>query len=241
MIQHAQPPRPRRHPQLDPLVVVGYARTSTDEQHLSPAAQRRAMEVWCRARGARLVEVHRDTVTSVAPLEQRPGLTAALASLREDGAGTFLVARRDRLGRDVVLVGLLTRMVEREGAVVQSADGVGDAPGAEGALLRSIVDCFAQYERHLIRVRTSAALQAKKAKGELVGSCPWGRKLHRDGRRLVPEPRECEIIEIAQRLNRRGRTLREIAAELERRSFRTRAGRTSWWPGQVQALLRAAC
>ena len=51
-------------------------------------------------------------VCSVTPIDQRPGLVAALASLREHGAGVLVVAKRDRIARDVVL----TAGVERAAA-----------------------------------------------------------------------------------------------------------------------------
>ena len=71
------------------------------------------------------------------------------------------------LARDVVVSGMVDRLVERVGGKVLSADGNGDGP--EHALRRNIVAAFAEYERALIRARTRAALAVKRARSERVG------------------------------------------------------------------------
>ena len=54
--------------------VIGYIRTSTSRQELSPDAQRAAIATWCQDNGAQLVAVHVDAgVSSVAAVEDRPG------------------------------------------------------------------------------------------------------------------------------------------------------------------------
>jgi hypothetical protein len=70
-----------------PKRVVGYVRVSTDDQTLGPAAQRGALERWCRANGAELVATFDDVgVSGAAPLDERPGLVTALDALRPLGA-----------------------------------------------------------------------------------------------------------------------------------------------------------
>jgi DNA invertase Pin-like site-specific DNA recombinase len=72
----------------NPLVAVAYCRASRDEQRLSPEAQRAAIEAWARSQGVSVASWHVDQgVCSVDPIEQRPGLVAALAALREHRAG----------------------------------------------------------------------------------------------------------------------------------------------------------
>ena len=73
------------------------------------------------------------------------------------------------LARDVVVSGMVERLVERVGGKVLSADGTGNGDGPEHALPRNIVAAFAEYERALIRARTRAALAVKRARSERVG------------------------------------------------------------------------
>ena len=80
------------------------------------------------------------------PLEQRPGLLAALDTLRK--GDLLIVAKRDRLGRDVLNVAMFERLAERKGARIISAAGEGtDTDDPTSRLMRQMVDCFAEYER----------------------------------------------------------------------------------------------
>ena len=149
----------RRRPQLDPLRVLGLIRVSTEDQALGVAAQRKALGAWCSAHDAELIEVFSDVgVSGGAPLDERLGLMAAIDALTRLKAGTILVLRRDRLARDSVSAGIAQRLIERQGAVVRSCDGMADTTGPEGALLRAVLDALAEYERLLIKSRTKSAL-----------------------------------------------------------------------------------
>jgi site-specific DNA recombinase len=94
-----------------------------------------------------------------------------MTSLRAHGAGTLVVAKRDRLARDVAVSALIERAVRESGARIVSADGVGNGDGAADAFLRAILDAAAAYERELIRARTRAAMAVKRAKSERSGWC----------------------------------------------------------------------
>ncbi len=221
----------------DPGRVVGYVRVSTDEQRLGPEAQQEALERWCVARGAELVAVHSDLgVSGGAELDKRPGLIAAVDALVAHGAGVLLVAKRDRLARDVVISAMVERLTERNGGKVLAADGTGNGTGPEAQLMRTIVDAFAQYERALIGARTRTALAVKKAKGERVGSVPYGYELDSSGKALLPHPVEQEVIATVRRLRVGGSSLREIAYSLAAAGHKPRSG-GKWHP---QTLARIA-
>ena len=219
--------------------VVGYIRVSTDEQHQGPRAQRDALEAWCTRTGAELVAVFEDRgVSGAAELDKRPGLLAAVDALEEHGAGVLLVAKRDRLARDVMLAAMIERMAERAGAVVSAADGAGEGPGPEALLLRRMVDAFAEYERAVIRARTRAALGAKRTRGERVGAVPLGSRVAADGVHLDADPGELEAIRIVRELRAAGLSIRKIADELEARGVPCRG--KSWHPTTVARLLQRA-
>lgn len=219
---------------------VGYLRVSTDDQNLSPEAQRAALLRWCTQHDAELVAVFTDQgVSGGAPLDRRPALMSAVDGLKTHSADVLLVAKRDRLARDVVVAAMVERLVERQGARVMAADGTGNVDGPEGMLMRGIIDLFAQYERAIIRARTKSALQVKRSRGEYIGGkVPYGFRLGPDGVSLIAHRREQELIAAAQRLRGKGLSLRAVARELAALGFKSRTGRTLD-PRQISRFLAA--
>lgn len=217
---------------------VGYLRVSTESQAdsgLGLEAQQAAISAAATRLGLPLEDVFTDTVSGGLALEHRPSLVAALDAIR--AGDVLLVAKRDRLGRDVLNVAMIERLVERRGARVCSAAGEGtDDDGPTGRLMRQIIDAFAEYERALIRARTRAAMAAAKKRGQRVGRIPFGMALGDDGRTLVPCPEERAVLAEIRRLRSRGLALISIADELNDRGLRNRQGR-EWKPGFVGQLL----
>jgi DNA invertase Pin-like site-specific DNA recombinase len=210
----------------DPRIAVAYLRASKNEQRLSPEAQRTTVEAWATRERIQVAAWFIDHgVRSVSPLADRPGLRAALAELREQGAGLLLVARRDRIARDVVLAVSIERAVDKAGGRVVSASGEGNGDSPADRFIRIVIDGAAQYEHGLIRTRTRAALEAKRARGERVGSVPFGFELHADGVRLVANEREQATIERATRLRAAGLSLRAISTQLAVEGRVSRRGR----------------
>jgi DNA invertase Pin-like site-specific DNA recombinase len=109
----------------------------------------------------------------------------SLARLRERRArdGVLVVAKRDRIARDVVLTAGVERAAARAGALVVSAAGEGNGTAPADAFMRTVIDGAASYERALIRVRTTSALAVVSARGQKPGgSVPYGYTLAADGR-----------------------------------------------------------
>ena len=223
------------------VLVVGYIRVSTDEQALGPEAQLAALKSWAASHDAELVAVHEDIgVSGAAPVADRPGLMACLEVVRERRAN-LLVAKRDRLARDVVEAAMTERLVEASGARVFSAAGEGTDSHPDdptGLLMRRLVDAFAEYERAMIRSRTKAALAVKKARGERVGSIPFGYCVGSDGKTLEEVPEEISVIRLARELRSEGKSLRAVSAELEARGHLSRAGRR-FAPSQISRIVAA--
>lgn len=222
------------------MSAVVYLRVSTDEQAESGAGLAGQLDA-CRAAAARsgwaLAGPFADEgVSGAAAVDRRPALMDALAAL---GRGdVLLVAKRDRLGRDPIVVALIEAAVGRQGARVVSAAGEGtDGDDPTSILMRRIVDAFAEYERLVIKARTRAALGAKKRRGERVGTIPLGVRLTADGRALEPDPAERAALALVRDLAGRGRNPRQIAAELDRRGVPTRRRGGHWAPTTIRRIL----
>lgn len=219
-------------------VAVGYLRVSTDQQTdsgLGLDAQREAVEKTAARLGLPLTNVFTDAGLSGAlDLEDRPSLFAAVQGLKR--GDVLIVAKRDRIGRDLVGVAMIERQIIRKGARVVSAAGEGTEGTDAGAVMqRQILDVFAEYERRLIGQRTKAALQAKRARGERAGNVPFGYRLGADGQKLEPCEAEQGVLSILGELRAAGYSLRQIASELNRQGFKTRRG-TAWRFQYVAAL-----
>lgn len=217
----------------------GYLRVSTDGQAdsgLGLEAQRAAVEAAAARLGLALADVFTDAgLSGSLEIEARPGLSAAVDALRR--GDVLLCAKRDRIGRDLVGVALVERMVTRKGARIVSASGEGTENLDPGSVLqRQIIDVFAEFERRMISYRTKAALQAKRVRGERTGTVPFGFRLAADGRTLEPHPAEQEILSILRELHAHGFKSREIAEELNAQGFTTRRG-SPWRRQYVESLV----
>jgi DNA invertase Pin-like site-specific DNA recombinase len=212
-----------RRPTVNTHTAVAYLRVSTDDQKLGLDAQRAMVASWAAREGVSVVAWFTDELSGGLDLADRPSLLAALAALRAEGAGVLIVAKRDRLARDVVGAALVERAAASVGARVQSATGEGNGDSPADAFMRTVVDGAAQYERALIRGRTKAALAAKRAKGERAGTVPFGYAADADGR-LTPDAGEQEVIAAVRDLRAAGTTLRGVVAALAARRMVSRAG-----------------
>jgi site-specific DNA recombinase len=222
------------------MKAVAYTRVSSDEQALSGLgleAQEAACKVTAGRLGLELVAVHADEAISGATgLDQRPALLEALSEL---GRGDVLiVAKRDRLGRDPIVVAMIEAAAKRRGARILSAAGEGtEGDGPTDVLMRRIVDAFAEYERLVIGARTKAALQAKRRRGERAGAIPFGFKAGELGR-LEADQAEQEIILLVRSLKAQGMSIRQIANELNGRRVPARGAQ--WHPTTIARILKVA-
>lgn len=222
----------------DPTLAVLYLRVSTTDQNLGPDAQLATVERWACANGVRILATHGDHgVSGGASLDRRPGLLAALDALKEHGAGLLVVAKRDRLARDPIVAAMVEAAAARVGARIVSAAGEGDGDDPAAILMRRMVDAFAEYERHMIRARTKAALAVKRSRGERVsGKAPFGYCFDENGRGLLLREDEQHTIEHVRELHAAGMSLNAIAAALNAEGVPARGAR--WHATTIMRIVR---
>lgn len=214
------------------MKAVGYLRVSTEDQNLGPEAQRAAIESWAGREGVEIVAWFEDRVSGAAPLDKRVELVLAIDALKDHGAGILVAAKRDRIARDVMLAVMIEKMVEKAGARLRTADGVGDEDSPEAVLLRRMIDVFAEYERAVIRARTKAALAVKKRRGEYVGGSRFG--YQRQGTAMVRS--EDSALPQIEAWRKQGWSYRQIATALNEAGVETsRKGR--WQANTVRRIL----
>jgi DNA invertase Pin-like site-specific DNA recombinase len=206
--------RPGRAKPGNPALAVSYLRVSTEEQNNGPEAQRAAIQAWAARTDVTVVAWHEDRLSGGTPVEDRDALLGALADFRNHAAGLLVTAKRDRIARDVVVAATVEKMAQEAGARVVTADGVSAADTPEGALMRTMLDAFAQYERALIRARTRAALAVKRGRLEYTGGPrPFGFR-RGEGKSPTADVSEQAALSRARELRGSGLTLRAIAQAL---------------------------
>ena len=138
-------------------MLVGYARVSTLDQ--DPALQLDAL----KATGCERIFTEKASGTQ----RDRPQLKAALEYLRE--GDSLVVWKLDRLARS--LTQLITSVADLEGRGIglRSITEQIDTTTAGGRLIFHIFGALAEFERAVIRERTSAGLAAARARGKKGG------------------------------------------------------------------------
>lgn len=208
-------------------IVLGYIRCSTEEQRDSGAglqAQRAALTAEAARRGWTLDLVEDAGVSGGVAPRARPALKTALDRLKSGEAHTLLVARLDRLGRNLADVAALLDDAQKQGWAVVTTDTAGlDMSTPTGRLVAGVLASAAAFERDLIRARTKEALAAKRAQGVRLGR---------------PQRLPLSAVERIVMLKAEGVSLRGIAARLDEEGVPT-AGGGSWGLSSVRAVLRS--
>jgi DNA invertase Pin-like site-specific DNA recombinase len=202
---------------------IAYHRVSTAEQAATGNgldAQAATVTAALSARGWSLVATATDEALSGGNLN-RPALLDALDRLDRGEADVLVVAKLDRLSRSPVDFAAITERAKRRGWSVVALDVDVDTTTPAGELLANIYSSVAQWERRVIGVRTSEAMQAMKARGVRLG-------------RPVDLPAAVRHRIAAERAA--GKSLRTIADALNTEAVPTaRGGR--WYASTVRAVL----
>ncbi|WP_215757218.1 recombinase family protein, partial [Gluconobacter sp. P5H9_a] len=136
---------------------IGYARVSTDDQHLD--LQRDAL-----MQGGCCV-IYEEAVSGKNTV--RPELEQCRKALR--AGDTLVVWRLDRLGRSLRdLVQIVTEL-EQRGIGFESLTEKIETGSTAGKLVFHLFAALAEFERGLIRERTHAGLVAARARGRAGG------------------------------------------------------------------------
>lgn len=187
------------------LSIIGYARVSTEEQHLD--LQRDALE---QAGCSRIFEDQ--GISAVAP--HRPGFEQALDALQP--GDQFVIWKMDRAFRSLRHALDTLETFESRGIAFRSLTDQIDTGTAMGRFVYHITNAFAELERNLISERTRAGMQAAKKRGSVLGR---PRKLSeaeiRAAKQAMDDNPNLTLAEVAEPLGVSSRTLARVMAELE--------------------------
>lgn len=219
------------------MKVIGYIRVSTEDQAefgVSLEAQRTKLEQYAALYELELVAIIEDAGVSGKTLN-RDGLQQALGALDAHQAEGLLIAKLDRLTRNVRDMGdLLENYFAKQFNLLCVAEQI-DTRTASGRLMLNLLTSVAQWERETIGERTSAALRHKQANGEHVGSPGLGYQMV-EGKLKAVEAELATVKRIIE-LRKSGETLQSIADTLNADDVPTKRG-GKWHPSTVTYVLK---
>lgn len=202
---------------------VSYMRCSGETQIKGDTWDRQsaAIEKYAKANGIEIAREFRDEgVTGKMELENREGLSACIAYVRESGIDLVLVEDSTRLARDLIVAEVVIREFQKAHVRVISASGgvdltAGDDSNPTAKLVRQILAAVAEFDRCVINLKLQGARRRKRANDPNYreGKTPYGTTAE-----------EADTLRIMQNCRAAGNTYEEIAAHLNALGIKARAG-----------------
>jgi DNA invertase Pin-like site-specific DNA recombinase len=212
---------------------VAYYRVSTKKQGDSGLGLEAQQQIV--ARFYPTLEQEYIEVESAKTITDRPVLKQAIDFCKTNGY-TLVVAKVDRLSRDVkdglTVLDWLPGQIE-----------FCDLPGKPDRFMLTLYFAFAERERELISIRTKAALQAKKQRGEPTGNPHLftnkgrviGAKIQAEAARSNPDNEKATAHALL--LREKGLPYNEVAKSLNEAGFRTSKG-GQWCTSTVHRVVQ---
>ena len=217
-------------------MLYSYRRVSTDKQDLGPKAQEDAITKWALSSGILIesaTDFFDDGVSGSIPLAERPQGRLLCAKIKR--GDTLVSAKLDRLFRSVADAAVtIDAWCKGDIKLVSLAEGL-DLSNPFSRAMAQMASVFAELEREMIRARTKEALDAKRARGECVGTVPYG--YDRVGNMMVNNDAEQARIEKIMSMRvQGGLEAREIADTLNLHGIKAKNGGL-WHKTQVQRVI----
>ncbi len=223
---------------------IAYMRVSTAEQAVAGVsldAQRDEIRRYAAWREIDLAhEIVDAGVTGSKPLQERDGGRKLFDLAKEDHIRIVIAYKLDRLFRDAADCLIVTKLwdeLEVDLHLIDMGGQAMDTSTAFGRFFLTIMAGVAEMERNLIGERTKVALAHLKANGKRTGGLPYGKGVAEDGKTLVVDLEEQEVIRMARQLRKEGKSLRQIAGELAQEGHRSRKGAV-FHPQQIHRMLK---
>lgn len=183
-----------------------------------------AIRTFAKSQGYDLVSWYTDAGVSGGTLD-RPELQRLLQDSRTGEFGVVLVAKMDRVARDLMAQLWLEKELLRANVEIVSAAEPFRGQDATNRLFRQIIGAFAEFEKAMIADRMGRGRKAKAAQGGYAGGgVPLGYKSKRGSGRIELDPEKANIVRTVFDLNASGLNLQHVVDELNRRGMLTAQG-----------------
>lgn len=228
-------------PPLERVVAIGYSRVSTEDQAregFSLDAQRARIRAYCSAKGYTLLREFVDDGFSGRTMN-RPAFLELMRAVSEglqgdkgvERVGAVIVAKFDRLNRNLYDFLATQREMQRHGVHFASVDETIDTRGPFGRFFLQVIGAFAELESRIIAERVRHGMRQKALAGGFNGmSSPYGYDV-REGR-LVVKMDEAAVVRRICSWRRSGKSYTWITDRLNNEDIRTKKGKR-WTKRQV--------
>jgi DNA invertase Pin-like site-specific DNA recombinase len=230
-----------------------YTRKSSEEgleqSFNSLDAQRESSEAFIlsqRQEGWRVIPTHYDDGGYSGGTMERPALKRLLEDVEAKKVNIIVVYKVDRLTRSLSDFAKIVEALDARGVSFVSVTQQFNTTSSMGRLTLNILLSFAQFEREVTGERIRDKIAASKKKGMWMGGLvPLGYDL--EGRKLVPNAKESELIRKIFSLYLNLGCVSKLAVELNREKIRSkiwitrtgaRLGGVAFARGALYALLR---
>lgn len=168
-------------------MIVGYARSSTVDQHAGLEAQQRDLAA------AGVERTYTEQTSSIGP---REGLEEALDFIRS--GDTLVVTKLDRVARSIADLCAIVARIEAKGASLRILAMRLDTSTPTGRLMLNMIGSVAQFEREVRLERQREGIAKAKAEGKYKGRAPIARAKADEVRKLAAEglPREAIAAQV---------------------------------------------
>ena len=223
------------------MKAVGYLRVSTigqaAEDRFGLKEQKYLVEEYAKENGYEIVEWFTDGGISGVK-EERPAMDALLyGEIQNPPIKAVIVAKSDRMARDIKLYYYYLMLLEKKGIKLLSATEpvVNDDTGL-GNIYYALMLFVAEQERKNITMRTSLGKDRKRLQGGYIGGRPpYGYMAY--NRELVIVPGEAAVVRDMFAMRGAGYSLPQIATALTDKGVRTRA-MTYWSTGGISHIMK---
>ena len=171
-------------------MLIGYARTSTEDQEAGLEAQIRDL----KASGVAEENIFFEKLSSVDA--ERPKLKEAIKFMRK--GDTFVVAKLDRLARSVSNYAEIEKELAKKGVALRVLNLGVDTSTPTGRLIHNTLIGIAQFEREMMLERQREGIAKAKREGKYMGRKPTAREKADEVKALAAEG--LGAVEIAKRL-----------------------------------------
>ena len=151
------------------MKVAIYSRVSTHDQDEQLQVPR--LREFCSRLGYEIIQEYSDEASG--KNANRPGWKALLSDARRGEFEAVIVTKLDRVMRSLMqLLDVLQEFEKRRISIITLDQGTIDMGSANSRLQIGIIAMVAEWEREIISERTREALQAKRARGVVLGRVP---------------------------------------------------------------------
>lgn len=228
------------------LAVAAYMRVSTAEQkrRYGIPAQADATRTFVEKRSPWRIAGYWEELGESGSTTSRPALNELLAEIARGRFDVVLVSSLDRLGRTEAAIWCCLWQIEDAGAVLECCDQTLGKPGLDRWLTIDRLAQAVEADYCRILTRTQSGRQLKAVGGGWPGGpAPYGYRISGKGvfgSTLEIDPTEAAVVRLlADLVIEGGRTLTDLAEELNRRGILTRSGRR-WTRANLHRRLKSA-